>query len=159
MAIKKHYLLLLAILLTSILSFSQQNTKQSSGLEIPRLKTNESVVNHFAYTLSYNETCEQANWVAYELTTEETNSTFKRSNKFITDPLVTTGSADNQDYAESGFDKGHLAPAGDMGWSATAMKESFYYSNMSPQLPGFNRGVWKRVEELVRNWAKEYKSI
>jgi len=159
MVIKKHYLILLAILTTSILSFSQQNTNPSSGLEIPRLKTNESVVKHFAYTLSYNEPCEQANWVAYELTNEETNSTFKRSNKFITDPLVKTGSADNQDYAGSGFDKGHLAPAGDMGWSATAMKESFYYSNMSPQLPGFNRGVWKRAEELVRNWAKEYKSI
>jgi endonuclease G len=93
------------------------------------------------------------------LTSEETNSTIKRSNKFIIDPLVKTGSADNSDYAGSGYDKGHLAPAGDMGWSATSMKESFYYSNMSPQVPSFNRGVWKRVEELVRAWANEYKSV
>lgn len=74
MVIKKQYLLLLAILTTSILSFSQQKTSLPSRLEIPRLKPNEQVVNHFAYTLSYNEPCEQANWVAYELTREETNS-------------------------------------------------------------------------------------
>jgi endonuclease G len=46
-----------------------------------------------------------------------------------------------------------------MGWSATAMSESFYYSNMSPQLPGFNRGIWKKLEELVRDWAVEYEGL
>lgn len=159
MTIKLFYILLFAILTSSTVTFSQQKASSNSKLEIPRLKPNEYVITHAAYSLSYNEPNEQANWVAYELTSKETNSTIKRSNKFIIDPRVKTGTANNSDYSGSGYDKGHLAPAGDMGWSATVMKESFYYSNMSPQVPSFNRGVWKRVEELVRAWAKEYKSV
>jgi len=155
----KNFLLLFILFIsTSISGFSQQKGP-IPNLEIPKLKPNEVVVKHYAYSLSYNEPNEQANWVAYELTSDETISIFKRSNKFIQDPLITTGTADDQDYAGNGYDKGHLAPAGDMGWSATSMKESFYYSNMSPQVPSFNRGVWKRFEELVRSWANEYKSV
>jgi endonuclease G, mitochondrial len=72
---------------------------------------------------------------------------------------VKTGTADNGDYAGSGYDRGHLAPAADMGWSSIAMAESFYYSNMSPQVPAFNRGIWKRLEELVRTWAVDYNAV
>lgn len=156
----KLFITIFLLLAISSYSFSQKDsTVQIYHLEIPQLKPNEYVISHLAYSLSYNELNEQANWVAYELTNEETNSIFKRGNKFIVDPLVKTESANNNDYLGSGFDRGHLAPAGDMGWSATAMEESFYYSNMSPQEPSFNRGIWKRAEELVRNWAIEYKSI
>lgn len=123
------------------------------------MKPGEYVITHTAYSLSYNEPNEQANWVAYELTSEETNSTVERTDKFIIDSQVKTGTANDKDYAGSGYDRGHLAPAGDMGWSTTAMAESFYYSNMSPQDPGFNRGVWKRTEELVRTWATAYQSV
>ena len=93
--------------------------------------------------------------MAYELTKDETNKRFNRSDKFITDPLVTTGSANNADYSGSGYDRGHLAPAADMGWSLATMAESFYYSNMSPQNASFNRGIWKNLEGLVRSWAIE----
>ncbi|NDP22289.1 MAG: DNA/RNA non-specific endonuclease, partial [Paludibacter sp.] len=75
------------------------------------------------------------------------------------DPAVKTGSAGNDDYAGSGYDRGHLAPAADMGWSVASMHDCFYYSNISPQEPSFNRGVWKRAETLVRNWAVEYQDI
>ena len=122
-------------------------------LEIPRVSSKDKIVTHAGYALLYNEAHEQASWVAYELTSEETNKLYNRSDKFITDPLVTTGSANNADYSGSGYDRGHLAPAADMGWSSTTMKESFYYSNMSPQDPAFNRGIWKSLEELVRSWA------
>ena len=140
-------------------SFPDEASLPPGKMEIPRLKPNEQVITHTAYCLSYNETHELANWVAYELTAEETHALFKRGNRFIPDPLVSTGTADDADYAGSGYDRGHLAPAGDMGWSETSMKESFYYSNMTPQVPSFNRGVWKRAEELVRSWALEYKSV
>jgi endonuclease G len=128
-------------------------------LEIPQTTPQEEVISHTGYSFLYSEPYEQAKWVAYELTREETNKGFERTNQFIPDLSVSTGSADNADYARSGYDRGHLAPAGDMGWSATAMAESFYYSNMSPQEPGFNRGVWKRLEELVRIWAVDYQSV
>lgn len=114
---------------------------------------------HTAYTLKYDEQYEQADWVAYSLTASQALLHQKRSNKFVEDPFVPTGSAMNADYSKSGFDRGHLAPAADMGRSATTMKESFYYSNMSPQLPSFNRGIWKHLEALVHNWAIDYDSI
>jgi endonuclease G len=140
----------------------ETNGKQpfsTNQLEIPALKPGETIIKHTGYSLTYNELYEQANWVAYELTEMETIGKYERTNKFLTDPMVTTGTADHPDYLKSNFDRGHLAPAGDMGWSAKSMAESFYYSNMSPQVPTFNRGIWEDAEELMRAWAKEYKSI
>ena len=128
-------------------------------LEIPKTKISDQIISHTGYSLLYNEKYKQANWVAYELTSEETNKIFERSNKFISDPKVKSVNAFNKDYASSGYDRGHLAPAADMGWSASTMIESFYYSNMSPQQPGFNRGIWKKLEELVRTWAIENKAV
>ena len=130
-----------------------------SLMEIPKIHPGDIIITHTGYSLLYDETYEQADWVAYELTKEETGKGAKRTNKFIRDPQVKTGSADNSDYSGSGYDRGHMAPAGDMGWSSTSMAESFYYSNMSPQEPGFNRGIWKNLEELVRTWAVENQAI
>ncbi|MGG7034779.1 MAG: DNA/RNA non-specific endonuclease [Flavobacterium sp.] len=154
-----HYNLLLFIVLLSSSSFSQEEKINFYKLEIPKILNKDFIINHTGYSLSYNEKYKQANWVAYELTKEKTNTSVKRANKFTKDPMIKTQSADDEDYKKSGYDRGHLAPAADMKWSETAMKESFYYSNMSPQIPGFNRGIWKQAEELVRNWAKEYGKI
>ena len=130
-----------------------------SNIEIPVYSNDDQIVQHEAYTLKYNESYEQAEWVAYQLTASETVSLYERSDDFKEDPLVTTASANDNDYAGSGYDRGHLAPAADMGWSEKSMIESFYYSNMSPQDPSFNRGIWKRLEELVRDWAVEYDTL
>lgn len=128
-----------------------------TDLEIPAPITNkdEQIIRHTGYTVSYNQTWRLPNWVAYELTREETKGTATRTNKFIVDPSVKGVSATNQDYSRSGFDRGHMAPAGDMKWSSTVMKESFYFSNMCPQVPALNRGRWKDLEEQVREWAVE----
>lgn len=128
-------------------------------LEIPMTEAGDIIIGHSGFSLLYNEEHEQACWVAYELTREEAAKVFDRTDKFIPDPKVTTLTANNKDYAGTGFDRGHLAPASDMGWSAEAMAESFYYSNMSPQVPGFNRGIWKKLEERVRTWAVENEVI
>jgi len=119
----------------------------------------EQVVQRTAYTFAYNEAHEQANWVAYILTKAHLGDGVERSNKFLEDPLVSTQTATNSDYAKSSYDRGHLAPAADMSWSLQVMQESFYYSNMSPQLPGFNRGIWKKLEEKVRDWALLYDTL
>lgn len=131
----------------------------SDPLEFPRTKDSIQIIRHLGYSLAYNEECEQATWVAYSLTKQETNGLIERSDNFIIDSKVTTGSATKTDYLKSGFDRGHLAPAADMKWSEQAMDESFYFSNMSPQLPAFNRGVWKRLEDKMRDWAVAYDSI
>ena len=124
--------------------------------EWPALKNGEKAVCHSAYCLLYSEEHEQAIWVAYELTSEETLKSHERTDNFLTDPKISSGSATKEDYSRSGFDKGHIAPAADMGWSENAMQESFFMSNMSPQRPQCNRGIWKKGEEQVRDWAKNY---
>ena len=132
------------------------------GAEIPRLKNKqkEQVIKHEGYTVSYNSEYRIANWVAYELTaTEAKSKKTERSNKFVPDPQVKGSTAMNEDYTRSGYDRGHLAPAGDMKWSAKAMRESFYLSNIFPQKPKLNRGIWKDLEEQCRLWALDNGSL
>jgi endonuclease G, mitochondrial len=124
-----------------------------TGLEIPESRFNDEVVRHAAYTLGYSEANEQARWVAYELTSAEVAGNVKRKDNFRPDPSVSTGSATLSDYRGSGYDRGHLAPAADMKLNGTYMSESFFMSNMSPQVAGFNRGIWKNLEEVVRKMA------
>lgn len=119
-----------------------------------------NLVKHTYYTLSYNEDFEQANWVCYMLTDSMVlNGGEERSNKFKVDKLVATGSARTSDYTNSGYDRGHLCPAADMGFNHEAMSESFLMSNISPQVPDFNRGIWKELESSVRKWARQEHKI
>ncbi len=112
-------------------------------------------IEHTYYCLDYNEQHEQANWVYYSLKPENITGEAERSNTFRIDPKVSTKSASTSDYTKSGYDRGHLCPAADMSHNETAMRESFYMSNMSPQAPSLNRGRWKSLEELVRDWCKD----
>jgi endonuclease G len=141
--------------------FAFQLQSHSGALEeaCPQPLTGEEVIRHAGYTFSYNEAHEQANWVAYCLTAAHAAGALERADQFRQDPSVTSGTATDADYAKSGYDRGHLAPAADMRWSELVMSESFYYSNMSPQVPGFNRGVWKRLETQVRDWALQLDSL
>lgn len=143
--------LCIALLLTGQSGCSQPQTAEFNGL--PFYSSEDDIIRHFAYTFKYREEHEQAEWIAYRLTAERVMGSYKRTNDFRSDPKVKTGSAALSDYKGSGYDRGHLAPAGDMKWSSTAMSESFFMSNMSPQKPGFNRGIWKKLEEKVRTWA------
>ena len=154
------FVITLFILVFSFRYIDQSQHKLSEdSLEIPLVLKGEKVIKHIGYSLVYSEEHEQAKWVAYVLNKKELSGTFPRSDNFNEDPAVSSGSACNSDYSKSGYDRGHLAPAADMKWSEKAMSESFYYSNMSPQLPAFNRGIWKILEEKVRDWALENDSI
>jgi endonuclease G len=114
------------------------------------------VVHHSAYTLGYSEVHEQACWVQHRLTQSQLGGArYERSDDFRADPGVPSGSALPTAYKGSGYDRGHLAPAADFAWSATAMSESFFMSNMCPQVPALNRGIWARLEDAVRKWAIE----
>lgn len=123
--------------------------------------TENQIVVHDNYTLSYLEKYEQAEWVAYELKKSELNynrNNFKRP-FFIQDPKVKTGSADWRNFKKSGFDKGHLCPAGDRKFSKEAFEETFFTSNISPQTHDFNEGIWNRLEQKVRYWASKYDGV
>ena len=117
----------------------------------------DTVIDRCGYALGYSEQHEQPLWVSYKLTREEVRSKkAKRSGDFRADKAIATKSADPADYKGSFFDRGHLAPAADMSFSLQAMSESFYMSNMSPQRPEFNRGIWKTLEEKVRFFAENH---
>ena len=119
----------------------------------------DQIVNHSYFTLSYAEDHEQAEWVMYTLQGNALNPSVRRNNNFRPDKKVKTGSAQLSDYRNSGFDRGHLAPAADMKYNSISMSESFLMSNMSPQSPSFNRQIWKNIESQFRNWGYEYDRI
>ncbi len=114
-----------------------------------------AVIMHEHFTLSYSEPHEQAEWVAYLLKKEHLTYDDRKRPYFIEDPKVRTKSADWRNYKGSGYDRGHLCPAGDRRFSEQAYNETFYTSNISPQDRDFNAGVWNRLEQQVRRWAKK----
>jgi len=113
----------------------------------------EQKVTYPGIDLSFNAGYHVPNWVAWELTDDETQGTTARENKFYCDETV-KGCADHFDYNYSGYDRGHMAPAGDMKWSGEAMHSSFSMANICPQAKSLNTGTWKRLEEKCRTWAK-----
>lgn len=119
----------------------------------------QQIIEHLAYTVSYNLDWLIPNWVAYELTDHEVSGNQERSNHFAPDPLVHGDPVVTKDYSNSGYDRGHMAPAADMKWSEQAMRESFYMTNICPQNHNNNAGDWKDLEELGRDLAQRYKSI
>lgn len=122
--------------------------------------TTGQIVKHTYYTLSYSTKDKQSEWVSYMLTKQNLmNGKTERTDNFRPDSLVTSGSATLADYKGSGYDRGHLAPAADMKINFKAMTECFLLSNISPQTAEFNRGIWEKLEEQVRDWAKEYDTL
>ncbi len=115
-----------------------------------------AVIDHIYYSLSYNEPYEQAEWVAYVLEKSHLTNDDRKRPFFIEDPYVPSKSADWKNYRGSGYDRGHLLPAGDRRFSEQAYTETFYTSNISPQNRDFNAGVWNDLEQQVRRWAKTY---
>jgi hypothetical protein len=144
-------LLLLQLIFLPVFLFGQCDLLPTS--------TTHEIIKHSYYTLSYSKRDEQAEWVSYLLTRSMLTGQSERGNNFRPDPSVPSGSAQLVDYKNSGYDRGHLCPAGDMTFNAEAMSETFFLSNMSPQVPAFNRGIWKNLETLVREWAEEDDSI
>ena len=121
--------------------------------------TTKEVYNRNTYVFSYSEEHEQSEWVAYYLNKDDVKATNFDRPFFEQDPLVESVSADWRNYKKSGYDKGHLCPAGDRKSSYNAYKETFFTSNISPQDHNFNSGVWNRLEEKTRYWAEKYDGI
>lgn len=127
------------------------------GVEQPRVLTDakQQILHREGHTLSYNPEYRIPNWVAWVLTKEKAESTqASRYDKFVPDPEVNEwATAYDEDYRGSGFDRGHMVPAGDVRWSHKAMRESFYFSNICPQNRKMNSGIWSTLEQKSRTWA------
>ncbi|QQX77038.1 MULTISPECIES: DNA/RNA non-specific endonuclease [Aequorivita] len=144
---------------TSEISKTTNNTSEEFDDSFLPTSTTGAVVKHNYFTLSYSEENEEAEWVAYELKKSDlTKNEFERP-YFIEDKSVKTNSADWRNYKNSGYDRGHLCPAGDRRMSFEAYNETFLTSNISPQDHDFNAGIWNRLEQKVRYWAEKYDGV
>jgi endonuclease G len=144
------------------------NNLKSQLLEfgIPELKEGEELICHSAFCLVYDEEHEMARWTAHIISHEIINGAVSRTNDFRVDSLIKTGSSEEVDYFLTtekddgslkydgfGYDRGHLAPSADFRWSPVALSESYFYSNMTPQLPEFNRELWADIESFMREYV------
>ena len=120
--------------------------------------TPSEMIEYLGFRMSFNPTTHQPNYVAWELLASEVDGDEPRSNDFAPDPYVKE-SATPDDYRHTGYDRGHMAPAGDMKWNPTAMRQSFLMTNISPQAPELNRGAWKKLEEKCRVKAQADSAI
>ncbi|MEE3145215.1 MAG: DNA/RNA non-specific endonuclease [Bacteroidota bacterium] len=144
--------------------------EELSSYFLPKIDSLEELIAHRALFLVYDEKHEQAKWVLHKISTNIIEGKVSRTNDFRKDTLIKSGSAEEKDYFLKtknelgkyeydgyGYDRGHLAPSADFRWSQRALSESYFYSNMSPQLPTFNREIWADLEGLVRSYVYENK--
>ena len=133
---------------------------QAQGLTDVKLPSGmKNVVCHYSgFTSYFNPETHIPNCVAYEIIESETTGDEPRKKSFEADHTI-DGCAESSDYRNSGYDRGHMAPAADMKWSKVAMEESFLMTNICPQVKSLNSGIWHRLEQRVREWAARDSSI
>jgi endonuclease G len=121
---------------------------------LPAIRKGDEIVKHKNYTLRYEEDYEVPAWVVHKLRGEYTKGRASRGdNQFMPDRKVKNNSALSGDYSGTGFDRGHMVPAGDFKCCQELMTETFYMSNIAPQAPDFNRGIWENIESRIRGWS------
>lgn len=117
------------------------------------------VLNYEGFTVGFNPKMHQPNYVVWTLEPEETDGDNSRSTaQFQADETV-DGCATLYDYKNSGFDRGHMAPAADMKWSEQAMADCHLLTNMCPQDKRLNSGAWATVEKNSRKWAQKHGAL
>lgn len=140
----------------------QTDSNSIEGYELPafRKNSNEIILRRKGYTASYNPITKLPNWVAWRLTAAHADGDTKRKgNVFHEDTDVPEPRANTYDYIRSGYDRGHMCPAGDNKWDALAMEQSFLITNICPQDHVLNIGDWNNLETQCRQWAKQYGDI
>ena len=155
-------------------SFYTQTTDTKDGKSKKVQKTNnnpmeqpakmngvpEVILKRTGYIVSYNTKTNIPNWVAWHLTAEHTSGSVERHHEvFHEDTDAPTPRVTDEDYFNSGFDRGHMCPAGDNKWDRKAMNETFLFTNICPQVHALNEGAWNDLELACRRWARKYGDV
>lgn len=141
----------------------QQNTQALLAVNIPKGVSNQ-VINYQTIRVNFNPSLRIPNCVAYELTAtmvdmaDAPDHEVRKNYNYARDPQVKT-CPENWEYRGSNYSRGHMAPAMDMRWDKTAMKQCFYMTNMCPQDTKLNNDHWRVLEEKVHRWAKRDKRL
>ena len=165
-------LLLMAVFLFPTYVHSQANRNKNVSnegdgaalaLETPRLNPDNLFVAHYVsttagrklnYSLEWNAKMRHAQWVAYKIDRTTIPQNVKRCNCFDVDPLLPENMRiDNSFHKSDGFDRGHLCRSADRLASMQENRQTFYFSNMSPQINSFNAGIWQKIENEVGYWG------
>lgn len=135
-----------------------------TGYEIPHLNDQNVYADHYVtmdgvqilnYALEWDNTKRHANWVAFTFDTTTSADNVKRTDAWSVDPkLPAEMQVQESDHKNDGFDKGHLCASEDRVYLKEANEQTFYYSNMSPQLNDFNGGFWGKLEARVQTWGR-----
>lgn len=132
-----------------------------SSYALPAYSTNEheQIIEYERYTVSYNKKYRIPNWVAWELTYDQTLGPSKGDLPFLKDESVDNCPSPTE-YTKSGYSRGHMCPKADNKWDDKAYKESFYMTNVCPQKhEELNNSTWKVLEDRCRIWCKDYDKI
>ena len=114
------------------------------------------VICHAGQIVAFNPEHHVSDWVAFRLRREDLLKplTVRKDNFRADGEVPEKHQVVHSDYTKTGYDRGHLAPAASMKWSFHAMKDSFFMSNIAPQVGvSFNQGIWKSLERNMRKWA------
>lgn len=137
-------------------------------IEIPSLRpetrygipTADQLLFNREYIVGYSYLFRQARWVMEVIDPDNKRVEVERVNSFRPDLRVPEKFRDDLvDYKGSGFDLGHLIASADRRATAIQNSETFLLTNMSSQMPRFNRGIWKELEEAVRDLANKYAEV
>jgi endonuclease G, mitochondrial len=131
------------------------------GAPISQLPTNSTqYICKDNYAIHYRHDTKTAEYVVEHIMLSHITGPAKRKDNFRNDPAIPPQyQSQLSDYAGQPYDRGHLAPGADNTHSEHAMSDSFYLSNMVPQVPNHNRGIWKQLETAVRVWVAQGKDI
>ena len=132
--------------------FPVQNCQAHAPYGFPQTQRPLQPLCQQAYLVGYDAAAKLPNYVMYELLPQNALGCVARTNAFAPNQFVPNG-ARPDDYAGTGYDKGHMAPDGDLSWDTQVEFESFLMTNMSPQAGSLNRGIWKLLETSVRGWS------
>lgn len=133
------------------------DTNEIENVIIPEEIPND-IYRYTGFTVHFNRETHIPNCTVHELTREEVNGTSPRNNNFHQDENV-VGCPTLDDYKFSGYDRGHMVPAGDMKWDKQAMSDCFSLANMIPQKKALNSGAWNKLEQKFRDWANRDSAI
>ena len=130
------------------------------GAPVSLLQSNTQYLCKTNYAIHYRYDTRTAEYVVQHISLANITGPAKRKDDFRPDPAIPKQfQSQLSDYAGFPFDRGHLSPGADNTQNDMVMSESFFLSNMVPQVPNHNRGIWKQLETAVREWVKQGKDI
>lgn len=130
------------------------------GLPLDSDLSDDYLIDRAYWVASYNNNRRVPNWVAWRVIAADLGST-PRKDSFRPDALLpdTFYKVTATDYRNSGYDRGHLCPSADRTSSVEANAATFLMSNMNPQTPSLNQGVWAHFEDFTRSLVKQGKEV